>query len=79
MDSLVPWNFKHIANPYIRGRLRKAAEEVGFRLPVMRDGQKLWLANSGFRGSDKGGQGPEAAGLRPGAAYSQSLLCICAF
>jgi hypothetical protein len=35
MDYLVTWNFKHIANPFIRERLRKVVQESGFRLPVM--------------------------------------------
>ncbi len=41
MDYLVTWNFKHIANPYIRDGLRKAAEEAGFRLPVMCSPEEL--------------------------------------
>ncbi len=35
MDYLVTWNFKHIANPFIRNRLRKVAHEFGFELPVL--------------------------------------------
>ena len=35
MDYLVTWNFKHIANPFIRDRLRKAVQESGFLLPVL--------------------------------------------
>jgi hypothetical protein len=35
MDYLVTWNFKHIANPFIRERLRKVVQESGFQLPVM--------------------------------------------
>jgi len=35
MDYLVTWNFKHIANPFIRDRLRSAVCETGFRLPVL--------------------------------------------
>lgn len=41
MDYLVTWNFKHIANPYIRDRLRKTVEELGFRLPVMCSPEEL--------------------------------------
>ena len=35
MDYLVTWNFKHIANPFIRNRLRKVVHEFGFDLPVL--------------------------------------------
>lgn len=35
MDYLVTWNFKHIANPFIRDRLRSAVASAGFELPVM--------------------------------------------
>lgn len=35
MDYLVTWNFKHIANPFIRDRLRKMVHESGFHLPVL--------------------------------------------
>ncbi|MEO5713599.1 MAG: hypothetical protein ABIT37_08920 [Luteolibacter sp.] len=35
IDYLVTWNFKHIANPFSRDRLRKAVSEVGLTLPVM--------------------------------------------
>lgn len=35
MDYLVTWNFKHIANPFIRDRLRLAVAFAGFELPVM--------------------------------------------
>lgn len=35
MDFLVTWNFKHIANPYIRARLRKAVAAFGAELPVI--------------------------------------------
>ena len=35
MDYLVTWNFKHIANPFIRDRLRSAVSKAGFELPVM--------------------------------------------
>lgn len=35
MDYLVTWNFKHIANPLTRDRLRKVVHESGFHLPVM--------------------------------------------
>ena len=35
IDYLVTWNFKHIANPFIRDRLRLAVVSAGFDLPVM--------------------------------------------
>ena len=35
MDYLVTWNFKHIANPFMRDRLRKTVHEAGFHLPVL--------------------------------------------
>jgi predicted nucleic acid-binding protein len=35
IDYLVTWNFKHIANPFIRDRLRSAVTAAGFKLPVM--------------------------------------------
>jgi hypothetical protein len=35
IDYLVTWNFKHIANPFIRDRLRLAVANAGFELPVM--------------------------------------------
>jgi len=41
MDYLVTWNFKHIANPFIRERLRKLVAESGYRLPVMCNPEEL--------------------------------------
>jgi len=35
MAYLVTWNFKHIANPFSRDRLRIAVADAGFELPVM--------------------------------------------
>jgi hypothetical protein len=35
MNYLVTWNFKHIANPFIRSRLRQAVFDAGFHLPVL--------------------------------------------
>jgi predicted nucleic acid-binding protein len=35
MDYLVTWNFKHIANPYIRERLRQMVLACGLMLPVI--------------------------------------------
>ncbi len=35
IDYLVTWNFKHIANPYIRERMRVKIDDSGHRMPVM--------------------------------------------
>ena len=35
MDYLVTWNFKHIANPYIREQLRQVVLACGLMLPVI--------------------------------------------
>lgn len=35
MDFIVTWNFKHIANPHIRTRLRDAVAATGAILPVI--------------------------------------------
>ena len=35
IDYLVTWNFKHIANPFSRERLRKVVTEAGYVLPIM--------------------------------------------
>ena len=35
MDYLVTWNFKHIANPYIRAHLRQVVLDCGLMLPVI--------------------------------------------
>jgi hypothetical protein len=43
MDYLVTWNFKHIANPFTRERLRATVHEVGFYLPVMCSPDELLL------------------------------------
>jgi hypothetical protein len=41
IDYLVTWNFKHIANPFLRDRLRNAEERAGFELPVMCSPEEL--------------------------------------
>jgi predicted nucleic acid-binding protein len=41
MNYIVTWNFKHIANPYTRDRLRTVVAEAGFRLPVMCSPEEL--------------------------------------
>jgi hypothetical protein len=35
IDFLVTWNFKHIANPHIRERMRMKINDSGHRMPVM--------------------------------------------
>lgn len=41
IDFLVTWNFKHIANPHIRERLRKKIIDSGYRMPVMCSPEEL--------------------------------------
>ncbi len=41
MNYLVTWNFKHIANPYTRDRLRTVVANAGFQLPVMCSPEEL--------------------------------------
>lgn len=41
IEYLVTWNFKHIANPFIRDRLRLAVSNAGFELPVMCSPEEL--------------------------------------
>lgn len=41
MNYLVTWNFKHIANPFIRDRLRSLVADAGFQLPVMCSPEEL--------------------------------------
>ena len=45
IDYLVTWNFKHIANPLIRDRLRRAVAVAGFDLPVMCSPEELLQNN----------------------------------
>ncbi len=45
IDYLVTWNFKHIANPFIQERLRKAVAADGFQLPVMCSPEELIQIN----------------------------------
>ena len=35
VDYLITWNFKHIANPFLRDRIRKEVEKLGLLMPVM--------------------------------------------
>ena len=41
IDFLVTWNFKHIANPHIRERMRTRINDSGFRMPVMCSPEEL--------------------------------------
>lgn len=41
IDFLVTWNFKHIANPHIRERLRMKINDSGHRMPVMCSPEEL--------------------------------------
>lgn len=41
IDFLVTWNFKHIANPHIRERMRWKINEAGHRMPVMCSPEEL--------------------------------------
>jgi predicted nucleic acid-binding protein len=45
IDYLVTWNFKHIANPFLRDRLRDAVDRAGFELPVMCSPEELLQNN----------------------------------
>ena len=39
--DLVTWNFKHIANPHIRERMRTKINDSGYRMPVMCSPEEL--------------------------------------
>jgi predicted nucleic acid-binding protein len=41
MNYIVTWNFKHIANPYTRDRMRAVVADAGFHLPVMSSPEEL--------------------------------------
>jgi len=41
VDYLVTWNFKHIANPFLRERIRNLVTGHGFRMPVMCSPEEL--------------------------------------
>lgn len=45
MNYLVTWNFRHIANPFLRERLRKTISEEGFEMPVMCSPEELLQSN----------------------------------
>lgn len=48
IDFLVTWNFKHIANPHIRERMRTAINDSGFRMPVMCSPEELLNDDEGI-------------------------------
>ena len=41
IEFLVTWNFKHIANPHIRERMRTTINDSGYRMPVMCSPEEL--------------------------------------
>jgi predicted nucleic acid-binding protein len=41
IDFLITWNFKHIANPHIRERMRMGINDAGHRMPVMCSPEEL--------------------------------------
>jgi len=41
MNYLVTWNFRHIANPFLRDRLRATISKRGFKMPVMCSPEEL--------------------------------------
>jgi predicted nucleic acid-binding protein len=41
VDYLVTWNFKHIANPFLRERIRDLVTGHGYRMPVMCSPEEL--------------------------------------
>ena len=41
IDFLVTWNFKHIANPHIRERMRAKINDSGYQMPVMCSPEEL--------------------------------------
>lgn len=48
MDYIVTWNFKHIANPFMRDRLREMVYEAGFHLPVLCSPDELLQYNEDY-------------------------------
>lgn len=41
IEYLVTWNFKHIANPFLHDRIRRAVRQAGFDLPIMCSPEEL--------------------------------------
>lgn len=48
IDFLVTWNFKHIANPRIRERMRTTINDSGYRMPVMCSPEELLNDDEGI-------------------------------
>jgi len=48
IDFLVTWNFKHIANPHTRERMRTTINEAGYRMPVMCSPEELLNDDEGI-------------------------------
>jgi hypothetical protein len=48
IDFLVTWNFKHIANPHIRERMRMKINDSGYRMPVMCSPEELLNDDEGI-------------------------------
>jgi len=48
IDFLVTWNFKHIANPHTRERMRTTINDSGFRMPVMCSPEELLNDDEGI-------------------------------
>ncbi len=45
VDYLVTWNFKHIANPFLRERIRETVIGNGYKMPVMCSPEELLQYN----------------------------------
>jgi predicted nucleic acid-binding protein len=41
VDYLATWNFKHIANPFLRDRIARKITEAGFTMPIMTSPEEL--------------------------------------
>jgi predicted nucleic acid-binding protein len=41
VDYLATWNFKHIANPFLRDKIRRKVTEAGFSMPIMTSPEEL--------------------------------------
>jgi len=41
VEFLVTWNFKHIANPFLRERIRDLITKSGFQMPIMCSPEEL--------------------------------------
>jgi hypothetical protein len=43
VDYLITWNFKHIANPMLREKIRSVLLDKGYRMPVMTSPHELLI------------------------------------